>query len=131
MNCRAPLCTSTRDVLLWLKKPTWNEEVPVPDEYQDAFSRYAEQMTEAVAATDDALLEKYLSGDSIPREEVVPAMKKAMLAGEIVPLFCGSGELQHGVRALLTEMVELLPSPAERKPPWGVRSRLLVVSSGL
>jgi elongation factor G len=44
-------------------------------------------------------------------------MKKAMLAGDIVPLFCGSGELQHGVRALLTEIVELLPSPAEVSPP--------------
>jgi elongation factor G len=93
------------------------EDVPVPPEYQDAFSRYAEQLTEAVAATDDELLEKYLSGESIPREQVVPAMKKAMLAGEIVPLFCGSGELQHGVRALLTEMVELFPSPAEVPPP--------------
>jgi elongation factor G len=93
------------------------EEVPVPPEYQDAFTRYEEQLTEAVAATDDELLEKYLSGESIPREPVVPAMKKAMLAGEIVPLFCGSGELQHGVRALLTEMVELFPSPAEVPPP--------------
>ena len=93
------------------------EEVPVPPEYQDAFARYAEQMTEAVAATDDALLEKYLAGESIPRTEVVPAMKKAVLAGEIVPLFCGSGELQHGVRALLTEIVELFPGPAELKPP--------------
>ena len=93
------------------------EEVPVPPEYQDAFARYEEQLTEAVAATDDALLEKYLSGESIPREQVVPAMKKAMLAGEIVPLFCGSGELQHGVRPLLTELVELFPSPAEMPPP--------------
>ncbi|HEY9518032.1 MAG TPA: elongation factor G [Gemmatimonadales bacterium] len=93
------------------------EEVPVPPEYQDAFTRYEEQLTEAVAATDDELLEKYLSGESIPREQVVPAMKKAMLAGEIVPLFCGSGELQHGVRPLLTEMVELFPSPAETPPP--------------
>jgi len=93
------------------------EEVPVPPEYQEAFARYAEQMTEAVAATDDALLEKYLAGESIPREEVVPAMKKAMLAGDIVPLFCGSGELQHGVRPLLTEIVELFPAPAELKSP--------------
>jgi len=93
------------------------EEVPVPPEYQEAFTRYEEQLTEAVAATDDELLEKYLSGESIPREQVVPAIKKALLAGEIVPLFCGSGELQHGVRPLLTELVELLPSPSELKPP--------------
>lgn len=93
------------------------EEGPVPDEHRDTFGRYLEQLTEAVAATDDALLEKYLGGEPLAREEVVPAMKRAMLAGEIVPLFCGSGELQHGVRALLTEMVELFPSPAELKPP--------------
>ena len=93
------------------------EDVPVPPEYQDAFSRYEEQLTEAVAATDDELLEKYLSGESIPREQVVPAMKKAMLAGEIVPLFCGSGELQHGVRPLLTEIVELFPAASEIPPP--------------
>lgn len=93
------------------------EDVPVPPEYRDLFAGYAEQLTEAVAATDDALLEKYLSGESIPREEVVPAMKKAMLAGDIVPLFCGSGELQHGARVLLTEMVELFPAPSELTPP--------------
>src|ERR1041384_6921761 len=57
------------------------EEVPVPPEYQDAFARYAEQMTEAVAATDDALLEKYLAGASNTREQVAPAMKKAMRGG--------------------------------------------------
>ncbi len=93
------------------------EETPVPPEYQDAFERYKEQMTEAVAATDDALLEKYLGGEALTRDEVVPAMKKAMMAGEIVPLFCGSGEQQHGVRALLTELVELFPAPAELPPP--------------
>ncbi|HEX7024541.1 MAG TPA: elongation factor G, partial [Gemmatimonadales bacterium] len=93
------------------------EEAPVPDEYRELFDRYEEQMTEAVAATDDALLEKYLSGESIPREDVVPAMKKAMLAGEIVPLFCGSGELLHGVRTLLAEIVELLPAPSELPQP--------------
>ncbi len=93
------------------------EEGEIPDAYREIAGRYHEQFTEAVAATDDALLEKYLAGEPIPRTEVVPAMKKAMMAGEIVPLFCGSGELQHGVRALLTEMVELFPSPAEAKPP--------------
>lgn len=93
------------------------EDTAIPAEFQALYDRYADQMTEAVAATDDALLEKYLAGEKLSREEVVPAMKRAMLAGEIVPLFCGSGELQHGVRALLTEMVELVPAPSELKPP--------------
>ena len=61
------------------------EEVPVPAEYQEAFARYAEQMTEAVAATDDALLEKYLAGESIPREEVVPGDEEGDAGGRDRP----------------------------------------------
>jgi elongation factor G len=93
------------------------EETDVPPELRELFDSYTEQFTEAVAATDDKLIEKYLAGDKLSREDVVPAMKKAMAAGDIVPLFCGSGEHQFGIRTLLTEIVELLPSPAEAPKP--------------
>lgn len=94
-----------------------SDEAPIPPEYQEVYERYLDQFTEAVAATDDQLIEKYLGGERLSREEVVPAMKRAVLAGQIVPLFCGSGERLQGVRTLLTEIVELLPSPAEVPPP--------------
>lgn len=93
------------------------EHVPIPDEYKAKFEEYSVQLTEAVASSDDDLLERYLGGEEIAREEVITAMKRAMLAGEIVPLFCGSAELTYGGRALLKKMVELFPSPAELKPP--------------
>ncbi len=93
------------------------DEAPVPPEFGDTFSKYTDQFSEAVAATDDILIEKYLGGEKLAREEVVPAMRKAILAGDIVPLFCGSGEYLHGVRTLLTEMVELFPSPVEVPKP--------------
>src|SRR5262249_12651823 len=93
------------------------EETAVPPEFEAAFEKYTDQFTEAVAATDDALIEKFLGGEKLTREEVVPAMRKAILAGEIVPLFCGSGEHLQGVRTLLTEMVELFPSPKETPKP--------------
>ena len=93
------------------------DEVPVPAEYQGQYSKYDQALTEAVASTDDTLLERYLGGEEIPREEVIAAIKQAMLKGEIVPLFVGSSELTYGMRALLTKMVELLPSPAEIPPP--------------
>ena len=93
------------------------DESPLPDEYKDEFSRYDQQLTEAVASSDDNLLERYLGGEEIPREEVLGAMKQAMLRGEIVPLFCGSAELTYGTRALLNKMVELLPSPTEVPAP--------------
>src|SRR5512141_2672577 len=91
--------------------------VACPPEYQDRFSQYTEQFTESVASTDDALIERYLGGEEIPREEFIAAVKRGMLQGAIVPLFCGSAELTYGVRALLKKMVELFPSPAELTPP--------------
>lgn len=93
------------------------EVVPIPPEYRDRVAQYTEQFTEAVAVTDDALIERYLSGEEIPREEFVRAVKKGMLQGAVVPLFCGSAELTYGMRTLLQKMVELFPSPAELPPP--------------
>ncbi|MEO8450573.1 MAG: elongation factor G, partial [Gemmatimonadota bacterium] len=93
------------------------EDQPIPPALDETFAKYMDQFTEAVAATDESLIEKYLGGEKLAREEVVPAMKKAMLAGDIVPLFCGTGEFLHGVRQLLTEMVELFPAPNELKAP--------------
>jgi len=93
------------------------EDVPMPDEYKETYAKYDQQLIEAIAATDDALLERYLSGEEIPRSAIVPVLKRGLAAGEIVPMLCGSASLTYGVRALLTEMVELLPSPAEVAPP--------------
>ncbi|HSJ75450.1 MAG TPA: elongation factor G, partial [Gemmatimonadales bacterium] len=91
--------------------------VPVPDEYQALFQQYTEQLTEAVASTDDELIERYLGGQEISRDAFIKAIKRAVIEGAIVPLFCGSGELTYGTRTLLKKMVELFPSPAEVKPP--------------
>jgi elongation factor G len=91
--------------------------VPIPPEYESLFQQYSEQLTEAVASTDDELIERYLGGAEISRESFIRAIKRAVIAGEIVPLFCGSGELTYGTRTLLKKMVELLPSPAEVQPP--------------
>lgn len=92
-------------------------EVSLPDDLRSTFAKYEEQLTEAIAATDDALLERYLSGEPLTREEITAGLKRAMLAGEIAPLFVGSGTLTYGVRTLLTEIVELCPSPAEAPVP--------------
>ena len=99
------------------------EKGPIPPEYQEKFERYSLLLTETVASTDDNLLERYLGGEQIAREEVIAGMKKAMMAGEIVPLFCGSGELTYGMRALLKKMVELFPSPVEAPLPPGAEGR--------
>jgi elongation factor G len=89
------------------------DEVPMPADYADKYRKYDEQLVEAIAATDDALLERYLGGEEISRADIVTVLRKGMLAGEVVPMLCGSATLTYGMRALLTDMVELLPSPAD------------------
>jgi len=104
------------------------DEVDVPAEYQDRFNKYSQELIESIAATDDALLERYLGGEEIGRDDAIRAMKAGMAKGEIFPLFCGAAELTYGTRALLTKMVELFPSPTERPPVeaqrWGSAERI-------
>jgi len=106
------------------------DEVDVPAEYQDRFTKYSQELIESIAATDDALLERYLGGEEIGRDEAIRAMKAGMAKGELFPLFCGAAELTYGTRALLSKMVELLPSPAERPAiegqKWGSADRITV-----
>ena len=90
---------------------------PIPDDQKEMFAKYDEQLVEAIAATDDDLLERYLGGEELPRADLVTVLKKGMAAGEIVPMLCGSATLTYGMRALLTDIVELFPSPAEVTPP--------------
>ncbi len=102
------------------KKGTKNGEydtVPLPDDVKEKYAKYHEQLVEAIAATDDALLEKYLGGEEISRAEIVAALRKGVRAGEIVPMLVGSSLLTYGMRALLTDLVELLPSPVEAPIP--------------
>lgn len=90
------------------------EEQDVPEELRELEQRYYNELIETIAATDDTLLEHYLEGDAITREEAIHALKQAMLRGELYPLFCGAPNHTYGVRALLTKLVELMPSPQER-----------------
>src|SRR3989475_342009 len=104
------------------------EEVDVPAEYRDRFERYSKELIERIAETDDTLLERYLGGEEIGRDEAIAAMKAGMAKGELFPFFCGAAELTYGTRALLSKMVELCPAPHETPPveaqKWGSAERL-------
>ena len=99
------------------------DEVDVPAEYREQFERYSQELIETIATTDDTLLERYLGGEEIPREEALAAMKAGMAKGELFPVLCGSAELTYGMLALLSKLVELMPAPTELPPveakTWG------------
>ncbi|MDB4883203.1 MAG: small GTP-binding protein, partial [Gemmatimonadetes bacterium] len=89
------------------------EETDVPAEVQPQFDRYYAELIETIAATDDSLLERYLDGGEIGRDEAIRAMKDAMKRMELFPLFCVSSTLNYGTRAVLSTIVELMPSAYE------------------
>ncbi len=99
------------------------DEVDIPDESQARCEQYSQELIETIATTNDDLLERYLSGDEISRDEAIAAMKVGMASGDICPLLCGSAPLTFGVRALLNKIVQLVPSASERPPviaeTWG------------
>ena len=89
------------------------EETDVPPEVRPQFDRYYAELIETIAATDDTLLERYLNGEEITRDEAVSAMKTAMQRGELFPQFCASSTLNYGTRAVLSTIVELMPNAYE------------------
>ncbi len=99
------------------------DEVDIPAEYQERFERYSQELIERIAETDDTLIERYLGGEEISRDDAIVAMKAGMSRGELFPLLCGAAELTYGTRALLSKLVELMPSPAALPPveaqAWG------------
>lgn len=78
-------------------------------------------LAEAVAETDDALLEKYLEKGELSTDELKGALKKAVSSGKVSPVLCGSAEKDIGVKELLDMMADYFPSPVDAPPAEGVK----------
>ena len=89
------------------------DETDIPEDLQTKFDDWETELQETLATTDERLLEQYLEGEKITREEAIEAMALGVARGEVIPLFCGSAEQSYGMKALLKKIVELCPSPAE------------------
>ena len=89
------------------------QETEIPDEAKSQFDKYYGELIEAISATDDNMLEHYLEGNEISRDEAINGMKEAMKRMELFPLFCISSELNYGMQAVLSTIVELMPNAYE------------------
>lgn len=77
-------------------------------------------MIEYVAERDDALMEKYIEDVDVDRESLAAGIRRATLAGSLVPVYCGSSLRNKGVQPLLDAVVNYLPSPLEVPPVRGL-----------
>ncbi|MYF05199.1 MAG: elongation factor G [Holophagales bacterium] len=85
----------------------------IPEEYADLALSAREAMVEAVAETDEELLEKYLSGAEVTSDELRAALRRATVANSLQPVFCGSAFRNKGVQPLLDAVLHYLPSPLD------------------
>ncbi|HTI64636.1 MAG TPA: elongation factor G [Gemmatimonadaceae bacterium] len=95
------------------------EETDIPGEAKPLFDRYYNELIESISATDDTLLEHYLEGGEISRDEAIAGMKEAMKRMELFPLFCISSEHNYGTQAILSTIVELMPNAFEMEELHG------------
>lgn len=89
-------------------------EMPVPDDLKDEINKLHDMIVEAVAETDEQLLEAFLSGQEFTVEEVQKGLRAGILDGSIAPVFCGSATSNIGVIQLMNAIIEYCPSPEDR-----------------
>ncbi len=88
-------------------------DIPVPDGMAEIVAPLRDMIMEAVAETDDALMNKYFNGEEFTFDEIKKAIRKGVKDGSIYPVYCGSGLDNIGVRSLMDGMSKYLPAPNE------------------
>src|SRR5690606_17613067 len=96
-----------------INKKAWQDgkEVPIPAELSGEVDNYYQMLTEAVAESDEELLDKYLVNDALSPEELLTGFRQETMKGEIVPVLCGSALKNLGITELMEAIIETLPSP--------------------
>lgn len=93
--------------------------IDIPAELKDAAQKAREFLVEAVAESDEAIMNKYIGGEEVSAAELKVAIRKATLAMQIFPILCGSAFKNKGVQPLLDAVVDYLPSPLDVPPVNG------------
>ncbi len=110
----------------------WNEEdrgmtyeiVDIPEDLKDDVAEWRQKLVESVADYDDVLLEKFFEDpDSITKEEMMEAIRKAVIDMSFSPVLCGSAFKNKGVQAVLDAICAYLPSPLDLPPVEGINPK--------
>ncbi len=106
--------------LLEMNAVIWNDDLgskpeikEIPADLQKIAEEKRAELVEKIAESDDALIEKFLNEEEISIDELKAALRKAVLANEATPVFCGSSLKNKGVQPLLDAIIDYLPSPMD------------------
>lgn len=96
-------------------------EEDIPEDMKELAEEWRRKMLEAVAETDEALMEKYLETDTLDVAEIKKAIRKATIAGEMIPMMCGSAYKNKGVQLMLDGIIDYMPSPLDIPAIKGIK----------
>jgi len=96
---------------------------PIPEAMLETAERYREMLLEAVAETDEDLLNTYLSTGSLSTSEIRRGLRLGTLSTAIVPALCGSGLRNKGIQPLLDAVIAYLPAPFDLPPVTGINPK--------
>ncbi len=89
------------------------KEIPIPDDLKDLVATKRLELVEKAVEFDDALMEKYLSGEELTVPEIKGAIRKGVLAAEFFPVLCGSALSNTGVKLALDAVIDYMPAPTD------------------
>jgi elongation factor G len=91
----------------------------IPSDMKDAVEKSRETMVEDIAESDEALMDKYLNTGDLSDTDLVDGLRKAVIAGALIPVVCGSALKNIGIANLINFIISTLPSPVDRGPVEG------------
>lgn len=91
----------------------------IPEDLKELAVEYREKLIESAAEGDEELLELYFSGEEITKDQLRKAIRRATIAGAMVPVLCGTAYKNKGVQMLLDAIVDFMPSPLDVPPITG------------
>ena len=92
----------------------------IPADMQEIAQKYHDELVEAVASTDEALMEKYFEEGELSIEEIKTCIRKATIANEMVPVVCGTSYRNKGVQKLLDAVIDYMPAPTDIEDVKGI-----------
>ena len=86
----------------------------MPDDINDELEPVRAMLMEAVAESDEDLLEKYFNAETFTQQEIHRGLRKGVISGDIIPVLCGSTAKSIGIHTLLDMIADFLPSPLDK-----------------
>ena len=96
------------------------EMTDIPDDLMDLADEWREKLLDSVAEADEELMMKFLEGEEITKAEIKKVIRAATIAGEMIPVTCGSAYRNKGVQLMLDAVIDYMPSPVDIPPIKGV-----------